>query len=154
MIGASSPRYKKWGERIRRMVIDYRTPVFAMILFSAFSIALTGATCVLRTITGIPCPGCGLTRATLALIRFDWPEAFRFHPMVFLLWPFLLCFAILLLLKKTTVRKFTPYLVVFGICLVLVYLVRMILFFPNVEPMVYDYHSVFGRILLFVRQWV
>ena len=36
---------------------------------------------------GIPCPGCGLTRATLALLRGDVGAALHFHPLVFVLTP-------------------------------------------------------------------
>ena len=39
--------------------------------------------CPLAGIFGIPCPGCGLTRATLAALRGDWAAALRFHPLVF-----------------------------------------------------------------------
>lgn len=38
---------------------------------------------------GIPCPGCGLTRATIALLRGDVAEALRFHPLVFVALPIL-----------------------------------------------------------------
>ena len=41
--------------------------------------------CPIRYVTGIPCPGCGITRAVLALLRLDFTEAFHFHPLVFLL---------------------------------------------------------------------
>ena len=30
---------------------------------------------------GIPCPGCGMTRAFFALIRLDFEEAFYYHPL-------------------------------------------------------------------------
>ena len=30
---------------------------------------------------GIPCPGCGMTRAFFAALRLDFREAFRLHPM-------------------------------------------------------------------------
>jgi hypothetical protein len=36
---------------------------------------------------GVPCPGCGLTRATLALLHGDVRAALRFHPLVWLLTP-------------------------------------------------------------------
>jgi hypothetical protein len=36
---------------------------------------------------GIPCPGCGLTRATLALLHGDVHAALHFHPLVWLMTP-------------------------------------------------------------------
>jgi hypothetical protein len=38
-------------------------------------------TCVLRLALGIPCPACGLTRATLAAMRLDFGAAMRWHPL-------------------------------------------------------------------------
>lgn len=38
--------------------------------------------CPLREITGIPCPTCYGTRATLALLAGDWRAALRFNPLV------------------------------------------------------------------------
>lgn len=37
--------------------------------------------CLFLTIFGIPCPGCGMTRALLAALRLDFPAAFSHHPM-------------------------------------------------------------------------
>lgn len=47
--------------------------------------------CVIRTLTGLPCPMCGMSRAWLAALRLDFLAAFRYHPMfwsvpVLLLW--------------------------------------------------------------------
>ena len=43
--------------------------------------------CPMATVLGIPCPGCGLTRATLALLHGDVRGAFALHPLVFVLAP-------------------------------------------------------------------
>lgn len=37
--------------------------------------------CIFRTVTGIPCLGCGLSRAWLAALRLDLPAAFSYHPL-------------------------------------------------------------------------
>jgi hypothetical protein len=37
--------------------------------------------CPFRLATGIPCPGCGMTHAFLAAFRFDFADAFRWHPL-------------------------------------------------------------------------
>jgi hypothetical protein len=39
------------------------------------------STCAFRIFLGIPCPGCGLTRAALAAARGDFAAALRFHPL-------------------------------------------------------------------------
>lgn len=36
--------------------------------------------CAFRRITGIPCPGCGMTRAMAALARGDFVAALHLHP--------------------------------------------------------------------------
>lgn len=41
----------------------------------------SGVGCVIRRYTGIPCPGCGLSRAWFSVLRLDFPAAFRYHPM-------------------------------------------------------------------------
>jgi hypothetical protein len=43
--------------------------------------------CPTAFLFGIPCPGCGLTRATLALLHGHVSDALRFHPLVFVLAP-------------------------------------------------------------------
>ncbi|HEX2735910.1 MAG TPA: DUF2752 domain-containing protein [Polyangiaceae bacterium] len=37
--------------------------------------------CPFAAVTGLPCPGCGLTRATLALVHGDLTAALRLHPL-------------------------------------------------------------------------
>ena len=37
--------------------------------------------CLIKNFSGIPCPGCGMTRAVLSAFRFDFKSAFHFHPM-------------------------------------------------------------------------
>ncbi|MEZ5387998.1 MAG: DUF2752 domain-containing protein [Prosthecobacter sp.] len=36
--------------------------------------------CTFAAVTGLPCPGCGLTRAGRALLLGDWQTALHFHP--------------------------------------------------------------------------
>lgn len=36
--------------------------------------------CLFKTLTGIPCPGCGITRSILALLGGDAASSFRLNP--------------------------------------------------------------------------
>lgn len=55
--------------------------LLALLSLGAIVIALDLPLCPMATVTGIPCPGCGLTRATLALVRGDFARAFALHPL-------------------------------------------------------------------------
>ena len=50
------------------------------------------AGCIIKRLTGIDCPGCGMTRAVLSLLRGDVQGAFSYHGMVWSLPVLLLLF--------------------------------------------------------------
>lgn len=42
---------------------------------------LSGPPCLFRLSTGLPCPGCGMTRSLIALWHGDLLTSFRYHPL-------------------------------------------------------------------------
>ncbi|MCM3790311.1 DUF2752 domain-containing protein [Domibacillus indicus] len=44
--------------------------------------------CLFREVTGFYCPGCGVTRASLALIDGNLYQSFRYNMLVYVLIPF------------------------------------------------------------------
>lgn len=53
---------------------------FASLLFGLLPENLALYPCPFHTITGIECPGCGMTRACIALARGDIGNAFQYNP--------------------------------------------------------------------------
>ncbi len=41
--------------------------------------------CLFHTLTGFYCPGCGITRMFVSLLKLDFYQAFRYNPLVFIL---------------------------------------------------------------------
>ena len=115
--------------------------------FMLFFILSDGNLCYLKSTIGVPCPGCGLTRAYLCLFNRNLKEAFYLHPLFF----------IPLILVVVTLLNFQPFIElgiikkiysnnVFWICIivpfVILYIIRMILFFPNIEPMTFNENNI------------
>jgi hypothetical protein len=70
--------------------------------------------CPLRTITGVPCPMCGMTRGVTALVHGDFARAFLMNPASYVI----VALAVLLLLQWRTRRVVVPvWLIVVALCL-------------------------------------
>ena len=83
---------------------------------------VTGIGCPIVKLTGIPCFGCGMTRAVLCLVKADFAGAWHFHPLVYLL-PF--CIMAVLLVKKMPERLVKVIVAVVVGAFILTYLIRL-----------------------------
>ncbi|MEZ4327613.1 MAG: DUF2752 domain-containing protein [Polyangiales bacterium] len=92
-------------------------------------------TCFFKVAFGAPCPGCGLTRATLAMLSLDFAGVYRFHPLAPVVSPVLGWVLLRPLLVRVGIvspdwlvprgRLFTALLVGLVIALWVVYAVRL-----------------------------
>ena len=56
--------------------------------------------CVFYELTGLSCPGCGVTRMMFSLLKLDFYQAFRYNNLIFLFIPFILVYVIDFIIKK------------------------------------------------------
>ena len=86
------------------------------VLFGLFIVALiayffvykyTGLSiqCPIHYMTGLYCPGCGITRMLFAIIKLDFYQAFRYNPLVFILLPFIIFYIFDLIHSKITKKE-------------------------------------------------
>ena len=64
--------------RERAVCIGVAATGLVLVLGNAFGLSLW--TCVFHEVTGLPCPGCGLTRGMTAFARGDVQQALQWHP--------------------------------------------------------------------------
>lgn len=72
----SSQGHKSTAELLRR-ALSYTGVLFVAWL----ALYLLDIGCIFRLMTGVPCPGCGMTRAWLAALRLDFAVAFAYHQL-------------------------------------------------------------------------
>lgn len=111
--------------------------------------------CPVYGILGIPCPGCGMSRAAMAMLRGDIALAFAMNPGLFWL---ILCGGVVALsgvldifgCKANTLYKNKWLYVAIFAGLILIYVVRMAQLFPHTPPMNYNKNSLFYEIFCFL----
>ena len=89
--------------------------------------------CPFRLVFGFSCPGCGLTRASTAMLNGDWAQMWTFHPLAPIILPMVILIFGNLFLQALgwTKRDFLhriplPVTIVFGTILVGVWIARML----------------------------
>lgn len=69
-------------------VLDRRiVAAVAILALFAAAVVFRFSVCPVAALLGVPCPGCGLLRATLSLAHGNVAEALHFHPLVFVVVP-------------------------------------------------------------------
>lgn len=119
----------------------------AIIIFFMLAIILfIGINCPIKAFIGIPCAGCGMTRAWRSFLNMKIQDAFYFHPL-FLFAPLLLFLIVDEI--KPILKNRTLHYVLFVIVIILflgVYLLRMLFISPN-PPMDFNSNAVIPKIL-------
>ena len=79
--------------RLRRTAIKYAIIFGIGLCYLVFTL-LTGLRipCLVYELTGIKCPGCGVTRMIVSIVKFDFSSAFRYNPFLFITGPFILAY--------------------------------------------------------------
>lgn len=98
--------------------------------------------CIIYNTSGIPCPSCGITRAFLSVVKFNFAQAFKFHPL----------FPVVPILFYSYLKGKQKLLIAICLLFIFVWVIRMILYFPGVEPMNYNNSSIFGIILDYFKE--
>ena len=86
---ASAPDATAWFIGRAALVLLGGAILCALLLVGNISL------CPFALVTGQPCPSCGITRATRALLNGDWAESRRLHPLVLPVVPTIVSWAIL-----------------------------------------------------------
>lgn len=113
-----------------------------------YGLIFKSSLCMFLNITGVPCPSCGMSRAYLSLFRGDLSQAFYYHPLFFI--PIGIIFVMNKKLRSN--KKLFNVLIYTSISLLLVvYIFRLIVLFPDKEPFVFLSNALLPRLFKFIK---
>ncbi len=153
---------KRALDRIASDIRKYRLAAACLLLYYAVVRLVFHAFCPLVILTGLPCPGCGLSRAVWFLLLGQPVRSLRMHPLgIFWL---LLLIAFLgdrYLAGKPHTKGLALYAALLCAATLILYLYRMAAFFPGRAPISYTGGNLAEkwipgyrqRVLEFFRLW-
>ncbi len=109
---------KRKVKRLFEAVLSLLAIVGVYLVLFAF-----GITCPIKWLTGVSCPGCGMSRACFSLLRFDFPAAFGYHPVVFAMPAFVGLYVFFALKQMKRSREAVIY--VFAAVMMATYFIRL-----------------------------
>jgi len=84
------------SRRHRRILLLSIGILLALALYCVAAMSGYGLPCLFQRVTGLLCPGCGNSRAALALLKLDFAAAVSYNPLFpleffYLLWVYVHC---------------------------------------------------------------
>lgn len=120
--------------KIRDIIVLIVIFLIYAVLIISFDI---GIPCVFYEITGLYCPGCGITRLCLSLFEGDIYQAFRYNPIIFINLPILFILFVLNIFLKNNknIKKITDVIIIFLATITIIFgVIRNIPIFSFLAP--------------------
>ncbi|MCI5746009.1 MAG: DUF2752 domain-containing protein [Erysipelotrichaceae bacterium] len=125
--------------------------LMALLLYVFITYFFHIVSCPIKLIIGYPCIGCGMSRAILSLVSLNFKEAFIYHPFVFFL-PFIM-FVIIFKSRKNILKIYRQKWLWVSLTslLILIYIIRMFLIYPN-YPLDYNENNLINFIINLLKK--
>lgn len=134
-------------KRIWKDIRNYWIAILAVILFYLLMHMIFDAFCPSVVIAGLPCPGCGLTRSVLFFVTGQWERSFYVHPLGWALVLLALYCGFFRYVRGKRVPGVKWILAGFLIAAVVLFVIRMGLYFPGRPPYTYNSGNLLEKLL-------
>ena len=125
------------GRAIRRDWDSYKTGLLVAAGIAAGVSLLGHGLCPSRELLGLPCPGCGLTRSILMILRGRFAESWQLQPFGYAWLALAVVFVLDRYVLESRQKLWKGLLVLTCVGMVALYGYRMVTLFPHTEPMTY-----------------
>lgn len=134
-------------ERIWKDIKNFRVAILALILYNVFARSVFHAYCPQLILTGFPCAGCGMTRAVFYILTGSFARGMRLNPAAPLWILFLGWFMLNRYLRGVSPKSVYVWLGLVCAATLMIYLYRMLQYFPGEPPLVYYRNNILRRVV-------
>lgn len=92
-----------------RLTVGIGVPLAMVAVALFFAIIQSSPPCIFYAVTGLYCPGCGAGRCFLALMRFEFYQAFRYQPLLFICLPVIAYYLLKVYIKFVFGKDVLPF---------------------------------------------
>ncbi|MCL2050272.1 MAG: DUF2752 domain-containing protein [Lachnospiraceae bacterium] len=127
-----------------RLRDDFRKYWWLLFIFAAYYVMIhyfSAATCPIYQIIGLPCAGCGMSRATRFVLTGQFARAYYLNPLAFGIVFFAFYCGFHRYIRGKAIPYFIQGIILLFALLLIFYFVRMYLYFPGRVPYVYNYNN-------------
>ena len=138
-------KVKDIGHRIYKDIWNYKEVIIIFLIYYIFMHVVFHAFCPLVITTGLPCAGCGMTRAVFFMLTGQFARSWRLNPMAL---PIILLVVYSFICRYVLGKKIKGVktaIIVILTGMLIVYVYRMFTIFPNRPPYVYTGGSILER---------
>ncbi|WP_425447570.1 DUF2752 domain-containing protein [Dethiothermospora halolimnae] len=137
---------------MKSSIKSFLTPMLGIVFFYFIVFILGNNTrCYFRNVFGIPCPGCGLSRAFTSFFNGDFIGAIHYHPLFII--PIIVFIVVIFKNNKYINQLYKSNKFWNIVCIILIgtWIIRMIILFPNKEPLRFYQDGFFPRIINIIK---
>lgn len=147
-------KIRKITNRIQADLKGFCFAFLAVLVYYLIMHALFDAFCPLLILTGVPCAGCGLTRAAFFLAAGQAGRALSINPSIVPVLLFALYCGYFRYIKGSRIKGFGAALGILIMCMLVIYGYRMYLYFPDRAPYTYMENNIAARWIPGYGEWI
>jgi len=134
-------------KRIVKDVLEFKWAIICLVIYYLLTNDVFHAFCPMVIATGLPCPGCGVTRSIFYLLTGQISRSFALSPFA-LFWILLgVWFVYERYVQGKKVKGIYPLIGCIFVAMMVYYVYRMYTAFPFIPPMIYREDNVLNNLL-------
>lgn len=123
---------KEYKNKIKNILFFILITIIYIITLKILNIS-----CPIKYITGLSCPGCGMTRAVISALQFKFTDAFYYHPLWIIMPP--IAIILIILYIKDNKKIFNILIITLALLFIIIYTYR--LFFTDSQIVSFNFNA-------------